>query len=114
MGYIYQATKAFLKVFTEGLYQELKDKGVKVELLCPGFTKTDFYRLFTEEEKRGLFSKFKMFTISPKATVDYSLKCLSKNKSICLLGAINRIAVILFQLMPRSLFYKWAAKMNEM
>ena len=51
MTYSYTATKSYLKQFTEGLYQELKDNGIKVQVLCPAFTKTDFYRNIPEDER---------------------------------------------------------------
>lgn len=37
----YAATKAYLKVFTEALHQELIGTGVRVQALCPGFTRTE-------------------------------------------------------------------------
>jgi uncharacterized protein len=39
---IYCATKAFLKMYPQSLYLELKNKGVKIQVLCPGVTQTDF------------------------------------------------------------------------
>ena len=38
----YCATKAFVLSFSEGLAAELRDTGVKVLCVCPGFTKTEF------------------------------------------------------------------------
>ena len=39
----YCATKAFERVFMEGLAMELVGTGVKVQALCPGFTHTEFH-----------------------------------------------------------------------
>ena len=39
---VYYAGKAFVKSFTEGLCEELRDEGIRVMCLCPGPVKTDF------------------------------------------------------------------------
>jgi hypothetical protein len=39
---VYSATKAFVKVFSKMLALEVKDKGVRVCAVCPGYTKTPF------------------------------------------------------------------------
>ena len=111
--YIYAATKAFLKIFSEGLYLELKDKGINVQVVCPPFVQTDFYRKLTDEQREEAFGAAKWFTISSDALVNYSLKFLKKNKPICLPGARYKFSAYLFQTMPRNLLYKMTAKMTE-
>ncbi|MCX7899716.1 MAG: SDR family oxidoreductase [Methylocystis sp.] len=39
---IYYATKAYVRSFSEGLYEEMKAEGVKVSCLCPGPVETGF------------------------------------------------------------------------
>ncbi len=113
--HVYQGNKAFVKMFSEGLYQELTDKGIKVQALCPGFTATDFSRAYvTQDEYEKQMKSVRYITMSPEAVVDYSLKCLKKNKSICMPGAINRLMTTIFPLLPRSIYYRIAAKMMEM
>ena len=105
----YQASKAFLKMFSEDLYMELKDKGIKVQALCPGPTITDFYRDYTEETLKIFSRNFKL--MSPVAVVDYSLKCIKKNKPICIPGFSYKAMCRLLPLMPRNLYYKMASRM---
>ena len=40
---VYGASKAFVKSFSEGLREELKDKGVTVTALMPGATETELF-----------------------------------------------------------------------
>ncbi len=40
---VYGASKAFLNHFSEGLQLELQDTGIKVQALCPGYTRSDFH-----------------------------------------------------------------------
>ena len=42
-GANYGATKAYLNAFSEALAAELRDSGVVVQGLCPGFTTTEFH-----------------------------------------------------------------------
>ena len=39
---VYHATKAYILLFSEALHQELKRKGVRVTVLCPGPVETEF------------------------------------------------------------------------
>jgi short-subunit dehydrogenase len=40
---VYGASKAFINHFSEGLQLELKDTGIKVQALCPGYTRSEFH-----------------------------------------------------------------------
>ena len=40
---VYGASKAFLNHYSEALQLELKDQGITVQSLCPGYTRTDFH-----------------------------------------------------------------------
>lgn len=39
----YSALKAWVKVFSEGLAEEVRDQGVTVTALCPGWVRTEFH-----------------------------------------------------------------------
>jgi short-subunit dehydrogenase len=43
-GGTYSAAKSYLTVFSESLHSEVKDSGIKVLSLCPGFTRTEFHQ----------------------------------------------------------------------
>ncbi len=48
---MYDATKAFLKTFSENIQLEVRDDGIRIQALCPGFTHTEFHEV-------GDFSNF--------------------------------------------------------
>jgi short-subunit dehydrogenase len=102
---VYCGTKAFLNGFSESLYMELKNKGIKVQALCPGFTRTDFHSKLnmslSDKKKLDRFNR-----MSPDEVAEYSLKCLKKNKVICIPGARNRRLAGLASILPKSLYYR--------
>jgi short-subunit dehydrogenase len=50
----YCATKAYQRVFMEGLAMELLGTGVKVQALCPGFTHTEFHDRMKIDKTKGI------------------------------------------------------------
>ena len=109
---IYGATKSFLKMFSESLYMDLRKKGIKVQVLCPGFTKTDFHREISEKKYKFISSKYHWMTADE--VVDYSLKCLKKNnQAICIPGLRNKLYSTLIPALPKSIYYRIAERMTK-
>ena len=101
---VYCGTKSFLNTFSESLYMEVRDKGIKVQALCPGFTRTDFHsKLNMNTGEREQMEKFKQ--LSPDEVAAYSLKSLKKNSVICIPGSRKRRTAKLISLLPRTLYY---------
>lgn len=97
----YCATKAWMNSFTEGLYLELKSIGspVRVQVLCPGFTLTEFHDVLRVDRKvipAGWW-------LPAEAVVDASLRGLEKGKWIVVPGWRYRGYAILMSLAPRTL-----------
>ena len=102
---IYCWTKSFLNTFSESLYMEVRDKGIKVQALCPGLTRTDFHsKLNMKSSDKKKLEKFKR--MAPDEVADYSLKSLKKNKVICIPGSRKRIIAKLVSILPKSLYYR--------
>jgi len=76
----YSASKVYVLHMANGLYLELKDKGVDVLALCPGNTKTGF------AEVAGIRS----VGMTPEPVVRYALKKLGK-RPLVVPGIGNRI-----------------------
>lgn len=102
---VYSGTKAFLRAFTESLHFELEGTGVKVQVVCPGLTRTDMHvRLGIPEEATVDWGPFQW--ISPQEVVACSLRCLNKNRVVCIPGRLTRLQVFWRHIIPESLYYK--------
>ena len=74
---IYAATKSFLVTFTELLALELKDTGVRVTVVCPGFVKTEFHPV------QGMDISHLPFVAAPEVVVDATLAALEAGELFC-------------------------------
>ncbi len=93
----YCATKAYVNSFTEALHEELRGTGVRVQALCPGFTRTEF------QQRAGIdVSDIPSFAwMTAEEVVDASLTGLQRNDVICVPGLVNRAVATLVGVIPR-------------
>jgi short-subunit dehydrogenase len=98
----YGGTKAFVCSFTESLHDELRGTGVRVQALCPGFTRTEF------QERAGVdASRIPSFAWQEASeVVEISLAALGKGTVVCVPGAANRALAGVTTLLPR----RWASR----
>jgi hypothetical protein len=84
----YGATKAFLNSFSQALHEEVRRAGVKVMVLCPGFTKTEF------QERAGIDSSGVpgLLWQSAETVAEAALKAYDKGKAVCVPGPFNQTA----------------------
>ena len=100
---VYGATKSFILMFSESLHMQLKKKGIRVQALCPGLTKTKFFR----DSGTSVKPKRGGYWMMPEAVVEKSIRSLrKKNKVICIPGRINRLFVFLHWLLPKRISYR--------
>jgi short-subunit dehydrogenase len=110
---VYSGTKAFLKSYSQGLYQEVRDKGIRVQALCPGFTNTNFAKDYYAKELYDNVMKSTEKTImAPEKVVDYSLKCLKKDQFVCIPGLRNRMMAMFLPPIPMGMYTNMAKKMT--
>jgi uncharacterized protein len=86
----YAATKSYLNTFSEGLQDELRGTGVRVQALCPGFTYTEFH---DSKQMRGFdrAQVAKRLWMSADDVAEYSLRALQRNRVIAIPGLHNRL-----------------------
>lgn len=100
---MYTGTKSFLKNFTESLHLDVLNYGIKVQCLCPGFTRTDFHRNHNRSGEAGEYGTVNW--MNPSEVVHYSMDCLNRGQVICIPGALNRLTRSLITVIPRSVYY---------
>lgn len=107
---MYCSTKAFLISFSQCLAMELIGYNIKVQCLCPGFTRTDFHSKLEMEEGK-LQNKGLIRWMSTSEVVNISSKNIDKRlKVIVIPGFCNKILYFVSKLTPKWLYYKVAIK----
>jgi short-subunit dehydrogenase len=106
---VYAATKSFVLAFTEGLSEEMRGTGVRVQALCPGITATEFFEV--AETHRGLLVT-RMPTMTPSEVVESSLRGLDRGRVRVVAGWPNRLLGFFVQrLAPRGLARRVAGEL---
>ena len=107
---IYAATKAFVLSFSEALWAENKDLGIRVLAVCAGPTESDFFK--AAEFPPGLASSSGQKLVSADEVVRDALKALDKKESNVVTGGfLNQIIVNMPRFMPRELLVNSVAKL---
>jgi len=94
---LYDATKSFLATFSENLWLEVRDKGIKVQALCPGFTRTEFHEVgdFKNFDKSVIPDSLWMM---PDEVVRLSLKALENSRDVVFVpGWKKRLVKLIIQ-----------------
>lgn len=96
-GVVYGATKAFLNHFSEALALEVAGTGVRIQALCPGFTRTEFH------DRAGIDASAisGWLWLEVDEVVEASLRSLSRGEVLCVPGRVYRALAALLPLLPR-------------
>ncbi|MBI9062334.1 MAG: SDR family NAD(P)-dependent oxidoreductase [Marinilabiliaceae bacterium] len=94
---MYNTTKAALVTFSQTLQREVMHTGVKIQVLCPGFTPTSFHRSINgEAEFLKAVPKFLWTPVDQ--VVHESIKGIKTKKVVCIPGRINRLIYFMHNL----------------
>lgn len=106
---LYSATKACLTTLSQSFAMALRSGGVRVQALCPGFTRTDFHAKLGMERQR-LVNRGLIRWMSAEAVVTTSLKGLDRGRVVVVPGWTNRLLLALTGALPRRLYYRLSEK----
>jgi short-subunit dehydrogenase len=105
---VYAATKAFVISFSEALWAENRDYGVKVLVVCPGPTETDF---FSEAQFPESLASANNKIATPEEVVKDALEGLEKGNANVVSGGLgNHIIVNMHRFLPRESLVNAIAK----
>ena len=74
---IYAATKSFLVTFSQLLEEELRESGVRIMVVCPGFVKTEFHPI------QGMDISSLPFAATPDVIVQAAMAGLAAGEPFC-------------------------------
>lgn len=96
---LYYATKAFLIRFSQSLHQEMREQGVHVSALCPGFTYSEFHDAagFTEQQTKAI-PEWLWMGADEVAAAGY--EAAEANRPICVPGAPSKTIAALAKVVP--------------
>jgi short-subunit dehydrogenase len=102
---VYYASKAFVLSFTEALAAETSGTGLKISVLCPGPTESNFGLVARGGQPRP-FERRKM---SARAVAQAGLRGFRAGRVVVVPGAANRVLAFLPRILPRRLA-RWGVK----
>lgn len=101
---VYGASKAFIQSYTKSLHEEVKDKGIKVTLVCPYWVKdTEF---ISKADIQGDRYTHYPFATTRKRVVSKSLKANEKNRIVCTPDCISTLDRFFSKVIPHCLYIK--------
>ena len=87
---VYGASKAFVLSFTEALWAEERQHGIRVLAVCPGLTDTPFFELAGEGAASAASgSAARAVTRTPQQVVEHTMRALSSGKPSFVDGIAN-------------------------
>jgi hypothetical protein len=101
---VYAGAKAFLRAFGESLRLELTGTGIRVQVLCPGLTRTEFHDR-EGMERPGPVGRWSVGWLTPPQVVTASLRDLERDRTLCVPGLGSRLRLLLPTLLPQRLYY---------
>lgn len=95
---LYGPVKSYLIRFSQGLHLELRDQGVHVTALCPGFTYSEFQATAGMTELSRTAPPW--MWMGPDEVAREGYEAVEANRAVSVPGAPNKLAVAALNLLP--------------
>ena len=107
---VYGASKAYVLNFSRALGVELKDRGIKVMAVCPGWITTEFFDHAVHGDTISYFNRY----YPPEQVIEKALKDMKKGKNASVLGFPERMQVLLVKHLPVNFVMKtWCRQQGK-
>jgi uncharacterized protein len=103
---VYSGAKAYVIAFSQALRHELRHKGVKVSVLCPGFTRTEFHDVSGHEKS----SLMRATELTPEQVARAGLRGLARNRFLIVPGWWYKLNALTARLAPRGFMSSLSAR----
>lgn len=107
---VYGASKAYVLSFSRALGMELKERGIKVMAVCPGWIKTEFFDHAVHDDTISYYNRF----YEAEPVIKKALKDMAKGKTVSVLGFPERMQARLVKIMPVNFVMKtWCRQQGK-
>jgi short-subunit dehydrogenase len=97
---VYAATKAYVLSFSRALNRELKNRGIRVIAVSPGWVRTEFFDRAAENDNTIVY--YNNF-VTAEQVVKRAIRDMKRNKDISICGGSTRFQVFLAKMLPHKL-----------
>jgi len=106
---VYYASKAYVLSFSEALHRELRSKGVRVTVLCPGPVPTEF------QARAGMSDEAfpRLLTRSAEQVARDGYRGLTQGRRLVVPGVANRAVTTVIRFAPRTLVLELIARQQR-
>ena len=104
---VYGATKAFVRSFGEALAEEMRGRGVRVSVLCPGPVPTGFQARANSE----IGASQRASVLTAQETVERGLAGYVAGRVVVVPGAVNRVGAVIASALPNRVVVPAVARM---
>jgi short-subunit dehydrogenase len=99
---MYAATKVFVVHFSRALNAELKERGITVTSVCPGYVRTEFFKVAKDTKNPDACNNFKPM-YDPDEVVKKALSDSRKRKDMSVFGIRIKLMRLISKLLPHRL-----------